>query len=491
MSEYDGTILFKQWLPDLPELNNPGLTEALNVRPMDGTYKDFRPLSATGNALPSRPYGAFQAFANGAASIYTLALSTDGAQQRVYVKNPTAAEWTTRASSVASVPGGYRSASFAQFDDLVVIAGSATDVPLKHTVGSASSVNALFASGSTLPSAGQIGVVNRFVVIGDVDVNRAYVRWSAIDDPTNWPLPGSATAIATQAGEQFLDDVYGEVTGIASGDQFGLVFQRSAVTRLTYVGGNTVFQIDKVDRSRGAYYPGSIIKAGALIYFMSEYGFHVTDGVTVQNIGEGQVDGYLRSLVATSDLPYSAQVCGAHDYVNGLLYWAVPTSTSIDYRPNVLFIYNIAERRWSRASQDCLSLFQSPAAWYGLGLEALSANVALWAFNSSYRISRFAGAPGTAVMTTGELEPNPSGYAEELGIKPLVDVTANAITVAMGRRSTLQDAVSYTSEVTANSRSGFANFRGSARYHRARLTITGTFNAAQGVHYQAEAAGFT
>jgi hypothetical protein len=77
------------------------------------------------------------------------------------------------------------------------------------------------------------------------------------------------------------------------------------------------------------------------------------------------------------------------------------------------------------------------------------------------------------------------------GIKPLVDVTLNAVTVAIGTRNDRSSSVSYTSETTANSRSGFANFRSEARYHRARLTITGTFNAAQGLEYEAVPSGYT
>jgi hypothetical protein len=51
--------------------------------------------------------------------------------------------------------------------------------------------------------------------------------------------------------------------------------------------------------------------------------------------------------------------------------------------------------------------------------------------------------------------------------------------------------VTYTAESTANSRSGFCDFRSEARYHRARVTITGTFNAAQGIEVDAVWSGAT
>src|SRR6185295_3648444 len=53
-------ILFKEFLPDQPDLNNPGLLEALNCLPVDRAFKSYAPLSGTGGPLPTGVTGAYR-----------------------------------------------------------------------------------------------------------------------------------------------------------------------------------------------------------------------------------------------------------------------------------------------------------------------------------------------------------------------------------------------------------------------------------------------
>jgi hypothetical protein len=48
---------------------------------------------------------------------------------------------------------------------------------------------------------------------------------------------------------------------------------------------------------------------------------------------------------------------------------------------------------------------------------------------------------------------------------------------------------SYSTEATANSRTGFANMRSDAKYHRIRETITGNFKKATGLEFNANPSG--
>jgi hypothetical protein len=112
------------------------------------------------------------------------------------------------------------------------------------------------------------------------------------------------------------------------------------------------------------------------------------------------------------------------------------------------------------------------------------------AFKSS-TMCTFTGTPGTAVIEMGESEATPGGRSFVRGVRPFIDVTANAVTVAIGHRDHPQASVTYTSEVTANSRSGVCGFRNDARYQRVRLTIAGTFNSAQAVDVDAVPSGKT
>ena len=198
---------------------------------------------------------------------------------------------------------------FAQFDNLIFAADGANGVHAL-TVGSATTFNAI--SIGAAPAV--IGVVNRFLIVGSFPngdtQNSASIRWSAIDDPTNFPTPGSATAIASQAGDQFFDPSKGVITRILGADQFGLVFQSAAVNRLTYVGGSVVFQIDRIDDKHGAFFPNAVVSVLPRVFFISSSGFFVTDGVGTKEIGRSRISKTFFAEVVTTN-PY--RVFGAYD----------------------------------------------------------------------------------------------------------------------------------------------------------------------------------
>jgi hypothetical protein len=471
------SIVFKDWLPDQPALGNPGLTDATGVLPVDGTYKSFLSLTAGANstaAAVTSPVTAFHAEHAGSSALYI-------GSNRLYVSNNSGVSFTDRSAATYNTATHWE---YEQFDDLA-IAANLGDRLQAQTIGSTSAFTALSASA---PYAQVVGKVGRFLVAGQLASTAGsstadrpnVIQWSAIDDPTNWPTPGSSTAVAFQAGEQILNSKFGKVQFIAGGDQFGVVVQETGVTRMTYVGGDVVFQFDEVDSSPGigAFFPNATIQVGGLVYFISPSGFFVTDGTQVVPIGNGVVDRFFWGNVSSSTGLYRVTV--GHDPQKKLIYWGYALSNSLDGVPQRVLIYNYVEKRWSVATQSLNALVSPPPFRIQTGLSA---------FNTSGKYSTFSGAPPGAVMTSGEIEGNPGGYTYVSGIKPLVDVTVNAVTAALGTRSDQSSSVTYTSEVTANSRSGFCDFRSEARYHRARLTIAGTFNAAQGFEYDAEQAG--
>jgi hypothetical protein len=474
MSEYDGSIIFKEWLPDQPALGNPGLTDAHNTLPIDDTYKSFAPLVASGNTLNARPLGAIEIYQPASNLRYLYAGQTQSIQRQLIGLG----SWTNVSGSTT-----YNAATstweFAVYDDQI-LAANFEDTIQAQTIGAAS----FTVASASAPRARRLGKVGQFIVAGDTgeatngDVPYR-VQWPAIDDPRNWPLPGSATATAAQAGEQFLDSTWGRVNAIVGGDQFGIVMQRGGLNRMTYVGGNTVFQFDKIAGALGLFLPHSVVEVNGLWYYISEAGIYVTDGVSAQPVGLGKVDRYFAENAILGS--FEERVYGAVDPRNKLIKWCYPSGGlgNVDR----LLVLNYERKKFSYCTQTCNALVSAPGD--------SSQPRYIRAFNETHRAARFTGTPGTATLTTGEMEPNPGGYAEEFGIKPLLDVTLNAVTVSMGTRNDQQAAVSYATDQTANSRSGFANFRTAARYHRARLTIAGTFNAAQGLEYQANPAGYT
>lgn len=446
-------IVYKEWAPDQPVLGYDGMIEATNVLPRDDGYTPFHPLNDAYNTTPgiSVAIGVSGA-TKGSSYVY-------GAFGGLYYKssgtNPTG--FTT----VGSYTTGGK--ALAQFDNIVFAAGGAGHRLAQITLGAVTS-----GGGSTLaaitgsPYADVLGVVGQFLIAGSLYTDTTtpaasysnYVQWSAIADPANWPIPGSATAIAAQSGQQALYEKYGAVHSIHGGDQFGVILQQRAVTRMTYVGGSAVFQFDLIDNSVGSAHQYGSCRVGGLTYFISRTGFCRTDGGSVERIGAGKVDDYWLSLTP------SGTVSCAYDSVDELIYFG---------NGSYVFVFNPNSSEWTICQQDHKFLLTAPTGGHPLGFGNQASPI----------IGQFAATAGAAVLTTGESEFNTGGFARVTGVRPLV-IGASAITVAVGSRNDLGTAASFTSETSAGSRSGIANFRSEARYHRIRTTITGEFTKAIG-----------
>jgi hypothetical protein len=494
----DGKVMFGQYMPDLPANDNPGLTEALNVLPVDKFYRAYHPIVGSGTALSARPRGAIAAKdTSGNAYLYA------GTATALYQRAGSA--WTDKS------PAPYTTGTddywrFVQFD-ANLIATNYAEVPQKITVGSGGNFGALATVG-TAPRARQIGVVGRHVVLGDTidGVNGTVphrIQWSRIDVGTEWPVPNSADALAKQSGEQFMPSALGQVTGIAGNDQFGIVFQRAGVSRMTYIGGDLVYQFDVIDPTVGAVCPNGIVQVGNLVYFVASDGFYVTDGVSVKPVGASRFD---RAFIEKFDSNYKHRLYGAIDSQSKLIYWAYPATGNTSGAPNEILIYNYSEDRITHADDDSDCLVTGLTTAVSLeDLDALFASIddvtppldspywqggneLMLGFTSDFKLGTFSNTPGVAVIDGQEAELNPGLMTYVDGIKPIVQDTA-AITVSLGYRNNLSDAVTYSGDVTPTPRTGFADSRIEARYFRTRVKITGEFPSAQGVLYQARAMG--
>ena len=467
---------FGEWLPDLPDLGNPGLTVAMNVLPYDRSYKPYLPLTPLSVAGPSRPMGAFYPSGASGSTFYDFVYA--GFQTSLYTYN-SAIGWTNRSSTVYSATTTW---DFEQFDELI-IATNGVDVPQRHTLGSSTNFTTLAISG-TAPIAKCVGLINRFLFLGNLEasggVTREHVvQWSALDDPTNWPTPNSATAIATQSSSQELIKALGPVHEIYGGDQHGLIYQAGGLTRVTYIGPPAVFQFDTLSRTHGAAFRNASISVNDVTYFISLRGFCMTDGVQILPIGDGKVDRYFLGRVSFSN---SERIRAAHDAVKKLIIWCYPSTGATAGQPDSLLIYNYEEKRWTQSDQVSECVFTPPSALPLLGPHG---------FDSSNRICSFTGTPGTAILASGEVEPQPGGCALINGIKPIIasSGTAPTIGVQVGSRDDQATTVSYSSTTTPTARTGFADLRSDARYHRARVYIAGNFDKAQGLEIDATPTG--
>ncbi len=132
--------------------------------------------------------------------------------------------------------------------------------------------------------------VRDFVVIGGLVSDRYAVRWSAIGDPTDWPIPGTDDARSKQAGLQSFPTEFGWVTGIGGNDFYMYVFQERAITKGTYVGGDVVFSFDTFEEDRGCERHGKLVQIDDMYAFESDRGHHILQNDQIADIGYGKVD---------------------------------------------------------------------------------------------------------------------------------------------------------------------------------------------------------
>lgn len=343
------SIVFKEWLPDHPDLGNGGLITATNVIPStDGAYVPYAPLTAGAAATVTSvnsafPYATTAGSTAGPWQIYGLIAGTPS-DLFAFDQNTFNSKRSATYGGSASSGSSQNFWRFAQFDN-IILATNKIDSPQQWTIG-ASSFTALSSSSGSAPTAQQVAIVNRFAVLGNLatpsQTGFHTVQWSGIDDIDSWPTPNSATAIAQQSGRQVMDSSAGTVTGITNADQVSVVFQRAAVTRMTYVGPPVVFQFDKIDPGRGCFYPNSIVQVGHITYYASGLGFFMTDGVSVSPIGDAKVDKFFADLV--SGQHPSTAVYGAVDYESKCVIWSV--------NGQKLLHYNYVAQRWSVANEN-------------------------------------------------------------------------------------------------------------------------------------------
>lgn len=492
-------IKFGEYLPDLPYFQNPGLVEAKNVIPVDGSYKDFLEILTSDDALTERPQGAYCATDDaGDPEIYA------GTETGLFEKSGTA--WTDRSGTTYATPSiGYW--RFVQFETLI-IGTNGSDAIQSKTVGAAANFADLDAGA---PIAKQLGVINRFVFAGDTDeavfgAVPSRVQWCAIDDPTDWPILKTADARSKQSSHEILDASYGAVTAIAGGQFYGLVFQQRAVTRFTYVGGDVVFQVDVIDKNRGCWAPQSMMQVGNRVYFLASDGWYMTDGQVVVPIGDGRVD---KTFYSNFDQTYRERVTAALDLVNKVIFWCYPSPSASSGVPDQIIAYNFVGNqgagRWAHAEETVQLIFSSLTQGYTLEqLDSLFSSIddmtitldssfwsggipAVMGFLSN-TLGTFSGDSLVARFETGEIEVEPPGFVYINGVKPLVTGDPSAITVAISTRASQDNASrSFGAATSRTTRTGVCDFRAHGRYASARIDITGGFDRAFGYQFEGTA----
>jgi hypothetical protein len=455
-------ITFGEWMPDQSGISG-SLTDAKNVVSQAIGYGPFpTPVSFSSAAAENltslyaakAPDSNTVFFAAGLSKIYTV--SGSGTLTQVNTGLTTGANDRVR---------------FTQFGKSVIICNNAEK--LKSWVLGTSTTFAEVAA--TAPIAKFITVVRDFVVVANTleTTQQQYrVRWSAINDETDW-----VENVNTQSDYQDIPDG-GQIMGIRGGE-FGLVLLERSIHRMTYVGTPFIFQFDNISRNKGCMVSGSVAQYQGITFFLSDDGFYMCDGQNVIPIGAEKVDRFFLSDASEVDFKTMST---AIDPVRKLVIW---NYKSVD-ATRKLMIYNFQTKKWTYgdANTDYLGEASSGASTLeeldsiSGSIDALTTSLdSLLYVGGKYflggtygtRVYSFTGSSLTGSIATGDIDVGANSVVTLA--RPIVDNGSGSLSIAS--RTLLNQSVTYGTSTAADSENR-VSLRSAGRYHRLKLTPTGS-----------------
>lgn len=414
-------IAFGPYAPDLANHGHEGLTVAKNVYPIGNGYAPVGDFASVTSALTGWNGGSAFIKTNGSSIILS------GTASGLYDYTSL---WTSQ-YAVAAV-NRWR---FSQHGTLVVCVHGGAPVAYSLSTGAGSAL------GGSPPNASFCATVGNFTFLAGNPLDVSTVTWSGFGNPESWTIG------TNQCNSQTLPDG-GKITGLAGGE-FGLLFQNSAVYRYTYIGGETVWQRDKIGVEIGCINAATIAQAGRLTFFLSERGFMQCDGNAITPIGTERIDRTVFAAYARSSV---TNVYAAADPRRQIVAWAFPGS------PGMIYAYNWALDRWSTIEItnagmiSALSPFTPLDAIGGL-VDATTELVdsatyaggvpTLYVVNTSGVIGTLSGSNLAATITTPFNELIPGQRVRPYQLRPVTDATSG-VTVTVDARMRLGDSANTT-----------------------------------------------
>lgn len=468
--------------PDMPPTNPGVLTNCVGKMPTTkGMKAAFGP---TNTGLP-----ALAAAATGAAVLTKLDGTKRffaGTTSNLYEANGVAS-WTT----VTRTSGGtYNGATdkrwrFAQFGD-VSLAVQPGDVLQQISGGSD------FADISGAPQAAIVETVFQFVFLcgtNEGTFGDSPNRWwcSGIGDETDW-----TPAASTQCTTDVLTSVGGAITGAKRLGDSLIIYKRTGMYRLDYVGPPVVWQAVEVSTSVGAVSHESVVPivtpaGGNAHIFQGVDNFYYYDGSKPIPIGNPLKDWFLGEMAAA----FAFLSMASHDSVYSVIRFFFP-STSISTWGGLLdkcLMYNYRSNKWGvddRTIEAIVEHESSGLTYSGLesefatysALEAVSYGSFAWfaenptpvIINSSHVAQQLTATPGETSFTTGDIGID-GRISLVTRVRPRDTTKPSASTLTNYYRDGLGDAL--TEDATTTLSSNRYDFIRSARWHRLKKTDTG------------------
>ena len=467
-------IMFGPLLPDFGGAPNPEipgyLVDALNVRYTPNGYRGMPTFSNVASATAIGSTGissALGACYYGATTTNFFVATNNGAMFESRDEGIDTWQDVSPATGTLDDKG-----DFMRFGlDIVYVCESRA--PVVKSLGSSHAT--VFASlGGSPPTVATGARVRNHAVFGGGVSNLYSIRTSAIGDHTDWPTPGSADARAKEAIQEDLNPEFGFVRRIVGGEKIGLIFQDSAITRMTYIGGSAVYEFDTFERidGQGTRLYSRPTSDGTLWYFYTDSGLYATDGYSVKSVSDGKVDESL--FQNTISDPYGSSLTrsftSAFDQARGnIIYGGNANGGTARYQ----LVYNTQSGFLSLTNEANQVAVFNGYDEIGSGLRRP------YVYNINYsdrKLQRLNGATGTIGMQTGFIEIEPGWRVQIHGAHLLGTGVPGSLTLSYKAESdydNLSAVQSGFTAMTAASRGNKATARADAQFFSFRVAGTG------------------
>jgi hypothetical protein len=477
-------VAFREWMPDLPPIVNPGLVRALNVMPGAGGYLPVPSLSSTGQtALDARPRGAISGIDE-----ISVAYHVVGTATKLYRIAIDGVADVSRAVGGAYAATGISQWHFAQYQNQI-IAVNPNDDP--QVLDLTSGLFTLLSADA--PKARYIGYVGPILIVAHLTDDPILglapdaFRSPSIDDITAWPDPTdpNSGATAVQSVLSRIPGNGGRINAVVTGAEVTAIFQENSVVRAEYVGGDTVIQLDAVKKAKGLAAPRAAVAFERQVLYLAEDGWQVFDYTSSKPIGDQKIN---RTFLADYDAAHPDRLSAVLHPDQPVVVVAYPGSGNTAGRPNKLLFYNYALDRWSQGELELELLTR--VVPFNLTLDDLTDDLdtdypvsfddavsgfgaaTLGAYSETFVLSTFSGTSLAATLETGDQEHAPGRITRVSKVRPLVDGVSPTVQVsARMDRTDAASAITFGSASSLN-REGACPVRGAkGRYHRYRLNI--------------------
>lgn len=499
-------VAFREWLPDLPPIANPGLVKATNVLPEAGGYRPLPSLVSAGHTpLPLRPRGAISGLDTSAAAFLIA-----GTETKLYRMGLSSVTDVSRVSG-----GNYAAAAsaqwhFEQFRNQVIAVNPNDDIQvLTLSSGVFSQLSA------AAPRARYIGYIGPILVVAHLTndpvlggARQNGYRSPAFGNPASWPDPTNPASGAT-AAQAILSEISGNggrINAIVSGAEVGAFMQENGIARAEYVGGDVVLQVDSVKKTKGLLAPRAFAPFERQVLYLSEDGWQLFDYTSSKPVGDQKVN---RTFLADYDSQYPDRVSSVLHPDLPIIVVAYPGQGNMGGAPNKLLMYNYAINRWASGDQALEILIRILP--FNVTLDDLTGNLdtdyptsfddlvsgfgaaSLGAYTASFVPATFSGTSLPATLETGDQEHSPGRISRVRKIFPLVDGTSPTVQVsARNDRRTAESMVSFSGAYALNREGAcpIGHGSGKGRYHRYRVNVpAGWTDYAVGLDVSGEQAG--